>query len=87
MGRRHNPTSTTIRKGYQKLDYWSLAECAEYSGLAVDTLYNHARAGAFKIIATPSPYKVYAREFSTYIHKTPYDEKKDKPRDLFSRLG
>ena len=85
MGRK-NPTESTIRRGYSKFEWITLAELSEYTGLTVSTLYKHSRAGGKYITRTPSPYKVFFPAARAYFHP---DEKKDTrvlPRDLFTKL-
>lgn len=84
MGRRVNPTCSTIRKGYQKLEWWSIAEAAEHSGLSVSTVYEHGRQGNFNISKGPSPYKVYRDSFTAYMQTGESSEIRE-PKNLFNQ--
>jgi hypothetical protein len=84
MSRQH-PTSTAVRKGFEKTDYWSMAEAARITGLAVGTLYKHSRQGRFTVIKTPGPYKCYAPSVREYYQNGRVNAAK-APKDLFSSI-
>lgn len=69
MGIRVCPTAAIVRKGFEKHAYWSMAETYQVTGLAVSTLYKHAKDKRFTIIKTPSPYKCHAKSVREYYQR------------------